>query len=100
MIKTGNIYLDLFNIFLLIIPLLPVLVILIRKNYRFEVLNFLMIICLLNFIRGFLYTIDPHDPSTQQTIQNVFSLFDFLFLVLISRGFFKGKLSELVSPAR
>jgi len=83
MIKTGNIFIDFLSFLSIIFPLLPVAIILIKKNYGNESLIFLLIVCLLNFIKNFLLVIPSINTSSQNIISNVFSFLEFIFLLFI-----------------
>jgi hypothetical protein len=86
MIKTGNIFLDFISFLSAVFPLLPVVVVFIKKNYYNESLNFLMILCLLNFIKNILLFVIDINTSSQNIIANIFSLIEFIILFLIFKN--------------
>ena len=63
------------------LPLMPALLIFGRKLYLQEPLNFLLIICLLGFFKGFLELTYPLTRESQYAIDKIFSLILFLLLV-------------------
>ena len=75
MLKTGNTLADLLLLVVTFLPLIPVLLIFIRKEYGKEPLNFLAVICLLCFLKDF-------STSTALTPQHS-SLTDKLFSLLL-----------------
>jgi hypothetical protein len=80
MIKTGNPFTDFLFTAIVFLPLIPVLLIIGRKLYLEEPLNFLAIICLL----GFLETISDAYPlvrTDQHILHKVFVVLQFLLLV-------------------
>jgi len=89
--KTGNIFLDFLSFLSTFFPLVPSVVILIKKKYHTDVLNFLMIICLLNFLKNFLLFTLTLTTATENIISNIFSLIEFIFLILIFKNFLSGK---------
>ncbi len=68
------------------LPLMPALLIFGRKLYLQEPLNFLLIICLLGFFKGFLELAYPLTKESQYTIDKIFSLILFLLLVQCFRA--------------
>ena len=96
MFKTGNTFVDSFTGFLVFLPLLPVFIIFWKKLYRRESLNFLMVICLLQFIQRLCLQIDaiplPHIPA----FNNLFSIVYSLLFFFIFRVSFSGRCLELL----
>jgi hypothetical protein len=68
-------------IVVIFLPLIPVLFIFGRKLYLQEPLNFLLIICLLSFLRGLLELTYPLTRENQYVINKIFSLILLLLLV-------------------
>jgi hypothetical protein len=95
--KTGDFFIDAFSAACIFFPLLPVIIIFLKRDYSKEVLNFLMILCLLNFIKGILLLIPGLVPINQITITNIFSLPELLILVQIFRSVFFGKLKHVLT---
>jgi hypothetical protein len=91
MIKTGNIFFDFLSFASLISPLLPAAAIFIKKNYHNDPLNFLMIVCLLDFIRNLLLFIPGLNMESQNIISNIFALIEFILLVFIFKNLLPQK---------
>jgi len=81
MFKTGNSSIDYLLIVIIFLPLFPALLIFGRKLYLQEPLNFLLIVCLLNFLRGLLELTYPLTRENQYVINKIFSLILLLLLV-------------------
>ncbi len=92
MLQTGNIFTDILSIVSIIFPLLPAGIIFVKKVYRNETLNFLMILCLLNFVKNFLLFVPTIDISSQNVITSIFTLFELVILVQL----FKQALAEKI----
>jgi hypothetical protein len=93
MLKTGNIFIEVFSFISIIFPLLLAVYIFINKSYRNESLNFLMILCLLNFVRSFLLSTLRLNAAAQNIIENIFTPIELIILTQI----FKNALSEKVN---
>lgn len=83
MLKTGNILLDLLSIVSTFSPLWPAAIIFLKKQYQQETLNFLMILCLLNFLRGFQLAFLPLEETAEQMMLNAFSLIELSLMLLL-----------------
>lgn len=83
--KTGNIITDIFSVVSIVSPLIPAGIIFIRKIYRNESLNFLMILCLLGFVKYFLLFVPQLNSASQNIITSVFNLFEFVILIQLSK---------------
>jgi hypothetical protein len=94
MFKTGNIFIDTFSQGMVFIPLLPVIIILIRSIYQKDVLTFLMILCLLNFIGSLILWIPRANKLSLIPIQNIFSLLELLVLLQILKAALRGRPRE------
>lgn len=81
MFKTGNSSIDYLQVVIIFLPLLPALLIFGRKLYLQEPLNFLLIICLLSFLRGLLELTNTLTWENQSIVNKVFSLILLLLLV-------------------
>lgn len=90
MFKTGNSIVDHCLTAVSFFPLLPVVLILIRKNQDREPMGFLMIICLLDFLAGGLRQITLLDPFRQAVATNILTLFELVFLILLFRTTLDG----------
>ena len=96
MFKTGNIIIDIFSQGIVFVPLLPVIIILIRSIYQKDVLTFLMILCLLNFIGGLILWMPKPNKVGLISVQNIFSLFEVLVLLQIFKSALRGKPAEFL----
>ena len=76
-------FLDFLQFLSVIFPLLPVAVIAIKKNYRNDPLNFLMILCVLNFTRNLLMVMPGVEVTAREVILHIFGFIEFIFLMLI-----------------
>lgn len=90
MFKTGNNFINYLLLAAAFLPLLPVILIFLRKIYLKEQLNFLMIVCLLNFIEGLISRIPLLTSERQPIINNLFSLLELIALTQL----FKPTLSS------
>lgn len=81
--QTGYIFTDILSIVSIIFPLLPAGIIFIKKTYRHETLNFLMILCLLNFVKNFLLFAPPLNTASLTVIKSIFALLEFVILIQI-----------------
>jgi hypothetical protein len=97
MIKTGNIFFDFLSFLSVISPLLPAAAIFLKKNYRNDSLNFLMILCLLSFIRNLLLFIPGLNIASQNIIANIFELAEFILLIFIFKNLLSVKLRSQVN---
>lgn len=85
MIKTGNPFTDFLFTAIVFLPLIPVLLIIGRKLYLEEPLNFLAIICLLGFLEG-ISGAYPLVKTDQHILHKVFVVLLFLLLVQAFRS--------------
>jgi hypothetical protein len=95
--QTGNSFIDTLILVCIFPPLLPVIIIFFRRIYQNEALNFLMILCLLNFIKNILLFIPGLIIVNQITIINIFSLPELVILILIFRSLFFGKIKNILT---
>ncbi len=95
--QTGNIFTDTLSVASIVLPLLPACIIFIKKNYRNETLNFLMILCLLNFFREFLLYVPQLSGSSQNIIKIIFPFFEFIILIQLSKQALPGKIINLTN---
>ncbi len=97
MFKTGNSLIDAFSLAVAFLPLLPVLIILLKRIYREEALNFLMLLCLINFIPGFTLQLLEVPDAGKAFIENIFSLLELLILVQIFKPVLPARSKEIVN---
>jgi hypothetical protein len=81
--KTGDPFIDYLLIIAGFLPLLPVIFIFLKKAYLREQLNFLMIVCLLNFMQGMLLRFAHLGTENQHIIINIFPLPELVLLALL-----------------
>lgn len=91
MFKTGNPLIDAFSRAIIFLPLLPVLIILFRRIYREDALNYLMVLCLLNFIPGFTLQLLQVTDTSRIFILHIFSLLELLLLIQVFKPVFPDK---------
>ncbi|GGB22722.1 hypothetical protein [Puia dinghuensis] len=92
MVNPGNTFTDYLLLGITFLPLLPALLIFVRKLYGQEPLNFLVVICLLCFLRGIIGLAYPLTQVNQFIINKIFTLLLFLFFVLAFRSNLNGKI--------
>lgn len=92
MVNTGNNFTDYLLLGITFLPLLPALLIFIRKLYGQEPFNFLVVICLLCFLRDLTGLSNPLTQENQYLTNKVLSLLLFLFFILAFRSNLSGKL--------
>lgn len=85
MFKTGNNFIDGSLTVFSFLPLLPVILIIIKKSYLKEPMNFLLIICLLNFLDGEIHQFPLLSAGNQSVANNIFALLELVFLALLFR---------------
>ncbi|MDR3712897.1 MAG: hypothetical protein P4L51_08800 [Puia sp.] len=83
MFKTGNAFIDAFSKGIVLLPLVPAGIIFLRKIYRHTILNFLMILCLLNFSESLGLLLPGLTPENHFAIKNIFFLLEAVALVRI-----------------
>jgi hypothetical protein len=83
MLQTGNIFTDILSIVSVLFPLLPAGIIFLKKTYRNEALNFLMILCLLNFVKNLLLFVPQLNTASQNVFTSIFTLLEFVLLIQI-----------------
>jgi hypothetical protein len=95
--KAGNIFMDIFSLTSIIFPLIPAAAIFIKKKYHTESLNFLMILCLLNFVKIFLLITLPMSTAAQTIIENIFVPIELIILTQILKSALPGKLNTMAN---
>ncbi len=83
MFKTGNISIDSFSQLVILLPVLPALIIFVRGIYRKEVLNFLMILCLLSLLEGLTLLFDSYTTKSKLALHLVFSYLQLIVFIQI-----------------
>lgn len=91
MFKTGNSSTDYLLLVIIFLPLLPALLIFGRKLHLHEPLNFLLIVCLLSFLRGILVLTYLPTRENQYIINKIFSLILLLLLVPCFRPYLNAR---------
>jgi hypothetical protein len=92
MFKTGNNFIGYFLIVATCIPLVPAILVIIRRIYGKEPLNSLLVVCLLGFLEGFTRIAPSLNTENQSIIHSVFSLLLFGFLVRLFKTYLNGLL--------
>lgn len=90
MVKTGLI-LDVLNIAAMLAALSPALIILFRKIWQTDLLNFLMVLSLLTFMHQLFSTVMPVNQGSYPFTQAVFSLAAFILLLYMLKPASKQK---------
>lgn len=97
MFQTGNFLIDAFSMACIFLPLVPVILIFFKRVYHNDALNFLMILCLLNFIKNILLFIPGLIVINENIIDNIFALPELIILILIFRLLFTGKIKNIIT---
>ena len=97
MLKTGNIFIDYFSQIIIFFPLLPVIIVLLRKIYQEDILNFLMLLCLLNFCQDIVLLTLQATYFNRFSLHNIFSVFEFIIILRIFKSVLKGKPKEIIN---
>ncbi|MGN6418815.1 MAG: hypothetical protein ACTHMC_15075 [Pseudobacter sp.] len=84
MVKTGTIQ-DILNIIAMLASLAPALIILFRRAWQSDVLNFLMVFSLLSFMHGLLTGLLPVTQPGYAFTHAAFSLGEFILLLFLLR---------------
>ncbi len=85
MVKTGSSILETLSLVAMLLSLGPVLIILFRRAWQSDLLNFLMVLSLLTFFQHLLTGTSQLAPSGRSFIQAVFSLGEFMILLYLFR---------------
>lgn len=88
---------DIFSFVSIVFPLIPAALIFIKKNYRTESLNFVMMLCVLNFIRSLLLFMLQLNFAAQNIIANIFSITELIILIQIFKHSLPEKLSKFAN---
>ena len=92
MFKTGNNFFGYFLIVATFLPLVPVILVFVRRIYGKEPLNSLMLICLLGFLEGFIGAAPSLNLENQSIVHDIFSLLLFGLFVRLFKTHLKGPL--------
>jgi hypothetical protein len=95
MFKTGNTSADYFLLAVTFLPLLPVILLFVRKIQVKEQLNFLMIVCLLNFIGGLIREEALLDAQKQSIVNNLFSLLELIAITQLFKPVLNARTKNL-----
>ena len=89
MFKTGIHFIDGFSQFLVFLPLLPVIIVLLRRVYHSELLLLLAILCLVQFLPSVILQSITTTARGRFSVLNIFSLLELLIYLQIFRVFFE-----------
>ncbi|MBS1918436.1 MAG: hypothetical protein JST87_19375 [Bacteroidetes bacterium] len=90
---TGYYFMDCFSGVCLFLPLLPAIILFIKKGYQKEATNFLMILCFISFIKGMLLVIPGITTNIAVTIKNIFMFLELVIILFMFKIFFSAKLN-------
>ncbi|MFI5154493.1 MAG: hypothetical protein ACHQET_14245 [Chitinophagales bacterium] len=96
MFRTTDTFLNIFSQVLVFLPLIPVVLILWKRFYRIDSLNFLMILCLVEFIEQLSLHIDAFPTEAAPGISNLFLLLESVIYFLLFRSHFGGMAREVL----
>ena len=85
MIKTGNSILESLSLIAMLLSLVPVLMILFRRAWHSDIMNFLMVLCLFTFFQHLLARVPSLTDDQRISVQAVFSLAEFIILLYLLR---------------
>jgi len=97
MLKTGNTIIDFFSQVNVFFPLLPVIIIFFRGIYQKESLNYLVILCLLNFCQDIAMQTLHVKYVNQSSIRNIFSLLELIVIVQIFKTILQDRFREMIN---
>jgi len=92
MFKTGNSFADYLLLGVSFLPLLPAVLIIIRRRYDREPFGFLAVICVLCFLQGLIGLVYPNFSGDYSISGRIISLLLFLFFFLAFRSNLGGRL--------
>jgi len=95
--KTGNNFIDFFSQVVIFFPLLPVFIIFFRRIYQKEALNYLVILCMLNFSQDITLQTLQIKYNGQLSIRHIFSLLEFIVIVQLFKTTVDGRLKEMIN---
>ena len=88
MFKTGIHFIDGFSQFLVFLPLLPVIIVLLRRIYYSSLFILLALLCMLDFLQLLILQINFTSPIGRYSVINIFTLLELLVYLQIFRVFF------------
>jgi len=95
--RPENVFIDALFFINTFLSLLPAVFIFIKKKYFKEVLTFLMILCLLNFIENIDLIIIPRPQiRNQNTIRNIFSLVELMLIIQMFASSLNARYKQLL----
>lgn len=97
MFKTGSNFADYFLLVNTFLPLVPVALLFLRKNFGQEPFTFLIIICLINFLAGLIRSMPSLNYENQFITNNIFSLVEAALLFQLFKTTLKGKIKEVLN---
>jgi hypothetical protein len=97
MFKTGNSFMGYFLMVTTFLPLVPVILVFLRRIYLKEPFHFLMIICLLGFLDGLIRVSPSLNIDNQYIVHYAFSLLLFLLFVQLFKPYLGTSLKYLLS---
>ncbi|NII27115.1 hypothetical protein HB364_18650 [Pseudoflavitalea sp. X16] len=94
MVKTGISIPEVFSIMAILLPVIPILIIFIRRTWQQDIMIFLGAICLLSFLQHLMIYIPRLIPANNNSINSVFGLGEFavllyLFKMIITTGWLR-----------
>lgn len=94
MVKTGISIPEIFSIMAILLPVIPILIIFIRRTWQQDIMIFLGAICLLSFLQHLMVYIPRLIPVNSNSINSIFGLGEFtlllyLFKMVINTGWLK-----------
>jgi hypothetical protein len=97
MFKTGNSFVDYFCLAIILLPLIPVILISFQRNYGKGMLNFLLVICLVGFLKGLTSITNAMTAGNQSIVTNVCSLLEMILLMQIFKTSLKGITKDVLN---
>jgi len=94
MVKTGNTFIDYLLLIITFIPLVPALLIIFQKDHSKAPFNILMVLCILDFIKGFSYQASLLDPINQNIITNIISLLELILFIQLFKNTLEKKIKD------
>jgi hypothetical protein len=97
MFKTGNNFADFFCLAIILLPLIPVILISFQRNYGKGLFNFLLVVCLLGFLKGLALITKTFPAGNQSIITNICSLLEMILLIQIFKTSLTGKTKDVLN---
>jgi hypothetical protein len=101
MVKTGISIPEVFSIMAILLPVIPILIIFIRRTWQQDIMIFLGAICLLSFLQHLMIYIPRLIPANNNSINSVFGLGEFavllyLFKMIITTGWLREIMNTIL----